>query len=438
MARIACGDRTIADVKRSIGRPFTLLWTSSAMSAVGTGMTVTALPLVAATLPDSSFALSVIAAASMVPEMLFAVPAGLLTDRLDRRMLLIASDLLRGVVVLGAMIALVTDSVGLIALAAIAFLIGVGDTVFVAASQAFLPAVVRSADLDEANGRLQVAEDTGREFVGPPVGSWAFSLVSWLPFGIDAVSYALSASVLVRLPASDAESENDTAREVADEGPGAGGSSGAATGDTGGMGQAWRFFRHSRPLVVLSIGMFVLALTGSAVLAQMVLIVRDHLDVSEAWYGVLLTVIALGATAAGLFAGRLRIVLSAKPAMIVAAAVNAISYLLLGATGRWPVAVVAFAIWGMSVTFGNITSIGIRQRAIPSQLLGRTMSLYRMSLGAGGLVGALASGIVVSTTSIGSLALIAGAAQIPVVLLFLIGLPNGLDDHRALQRLRDW
>jgi hypothetical protein len=70
--------------------------------------------------------------------------------------------------------------------------------------------------------------------------------------------------------------------------------------------------------------------------------------------------------------------------------------------------------------------------------LGRTMSLYRMSLGAGGLVGALASGIVVSTTSIGSLALIAGAAQIPVVLLFLIGLPNGLDDHRALQRLRDW
>ncbi len=384
-------------------------------------MTVTALPLVGASLPDPSFVLSIVAAASMLPGMLFAVPAGILTDRLDRRLLLVASDLFRGVVVVAAMAAIVLDSIGVVMLAFIAFLIGAGDAVFVAAAQAVVPSVVASADLDTANGRLQAAEDTGREFVGPPLGSWAFSLAGWLPFGVDAISYAVSASVLTRLRPQAPIGPDD------DVGPA-----------SKGMGEAWRFFRHNRTLVVLSIGMFVLALTGSAVLAQLVLFVRDQLHVDEAWYGALLTLIALGATGAGVFAGRLRSLLSAKPAMVVAVALNATSYLLLGATDLWPIAMVAFTVWGVSVTFGNITSIGIRQRAIPSPLLGRTMSLYRMSLGAGGLIGALGSGAIVSTTSVGTLALLAGAVQIPVVVLFFVGLPAGLDDHRALRRLHQW
>ena len=423
-------------MKRRLGRAYRLLWVSNAASAVGTGMTVTAIPLVAAVGANSEMLLGVIAAAGILPGLLFAVPAGLLTDRVDRRRLLVAADLLRAVVVAVALVAVATDVARSVVLALTTFFVGVGETVFVSASQALVPSVVDAADLDEANGKLQAAEDSGREFVGPPLGSWAFALVNWLPFAADAVTYVVSAVVLWRLPAHDAPSEPSapaadpmatTAVPVVD--------ATAPIAGTG-MADAWRFFRHSRTLVVLGISMFVLALSGSAVLALMVLVIRDRLGIDGAWYGPALAVLALGATAAGILAGRLRRLLAAKPAMIVAVGLNAISYLMLGSVRVWPVGLCALALWGFAVTFGNITSVGIRQRTIPSALLGRTMSLFRTSLGAGGLIGALAGGALAGATSSGTVAVVAGLIQLPVVLLLIVGLPAGLGDHRAISRLR--
>jgi predicted MFS family arabinose efflux permease len=190
------------------------------------------------------------------------------------------------------------------------------------------------------------------------------------------------------------------------------------------MADAWRFFRSSRTLEVLCAAMFVLALAGSAVLAQLVLIVRDQLDVPDAWYGPAIAVLALGSTVAGLLAGRMRRAIPAKPALIGAVAVNALAYLTIGATAFWPVAVSAFAVWGFAVTFGNITSVGIRQRLIRAELLGRTMSLFRMALGAGGLIGALTGGIVAAATSPGVVAVAAGVIQIPVIVLLVLALPR--------------
>lgn len=425
-------------MKRRLGRAYRLLWVSNAASAVGTGMTVTAIPLVAAVGSHSEMALGVIAAAGIAPGLLFAVPAGVLTDRYDRRRLLVGADLLRAVVMGLALIVLATDLAGAAVLALITFLVGVGETVFVSASQALVPSVVDSADLDEANGRLQAAEDSGRDFVGPPLGSWGFALVRWLPFAADAVTYLVSAVVLWRLPAREVRVDATTAVPLT-PGP-AGDPPSTSQGETPpsrtGMPEAWRFFRHNRTLVVLGVSMFVLALSGSAVLALMVLVIRDRLDVADGWYGPALAVLALGATVAGLLAGRLRRLLAAKPAMIVAVGLNAISYLVIGSARAWPIGLGALALWGFAVTFGNITSVGIRQRAIPSALMGRTMSLFRTALGAGGLVGALGGGALAAATSAGEVAVIAGLVQLPVVVLLAVALPDGLGDHRAISRLR--
>lgn len=428
-------------MKRSLGRAYRLLWVSNASSAIGTGMTVTAIPLVAAVGADSEVVLGVVAAAGILPGLLFAVPAGMLTDRVDRRRLLVGSDVLRAVVVTIALVAVALDAINSVVLALTTFLVGLGETVFISASQALVPSVVDTADLDEANGRLQAAEDSGREFVGPPLGSWAFALTRWLPFAADAVSYVVSAVVLWRLPTTrPVILPNDQTHEIVDVSATTAvpviAAGGTVVAPASGMGEAWRFFRRSRTLVVLGFSMFVLAMSGSAVLALMVLLVRDQLDISGAWYGPSLTVLALGATLAGVFAGRLRRVLAAKPAMISAVGVNAISYLMLGSTDLWPLGLVAFALWGFAVTFGNITSVGIRQRTIPSELLGRTMSLFRTSLGAGGLLGALGGGALAGATSVGTVAVVAGLVQLPVVVLLAFGLPAQLGEHRALSRLR--
>jgi len=385
-------------------------------------MTVTAIPLVAALQPNSELILGVVAAAGILPGLLFAVPAGIATDRFDRRRILIGADLLRALALTMAFVGVVTDRIGVVTLTLTAFLVGVGETVFISASQAFVPSLVPVEDLDHANGRLQAAEDVGREFVGPPLGSMAFSVAASVPFAIDAVSYVLSAGILLGIPRTGtgpAATDSGAASPEASEEPPQDRRPGGV-----GMADAWRFFRSSRTLEVLCAAMFVLALAGSAVLAQLVLIVREQLDVPDAWYGPTLAVLALGSTVAGLLAGRMREAIPAKMALMGAVAVNALAYLTIGATTWWPVAVTALAVWGFAVTFGNITSVGVRQRIIPPALLGRTMSIFRTALGAGGLVGALGGGAVAAATSPGTLAILAGAIQIPVVALLAIGLPQ--------------
>ena len=390
-------------INASFGRAYQRLWTANALSAVGTGMTTAALPLLASIKPPSEMVLGSIAAAGLLPGVLLAVPAGLIADRYDRGRVLVAADLARAAVVITAAIALLVGSLPGVALAAITFLIGAGETIFVTASQSALPSFVNEARLDDANGRLQAADDVGREFVGPPLGSLIFRFATWVPFAADAVSYLFSAVFLARLPKTppQAIAEPESRPTIA---------------------PAWQYFRRTRTLVVLAGAMFTLSLCGSAVLAMLVLLVRRQYSLDGGWFGPALTVVACGATLAGLVAGRLRSRLSARVAMAAAAGINAVSYVVLGTTGMWPIAAAALFVWGFAVTFGNITSIGIRQRLIPSDLIGRVMGIFRAALSAGGVIGALGSGVLADATSVGTVAVTAGALQLPVVLALALGL----------------
>ncbi len=392
-------------INASFGRAYQRLWSANALSAVGTGMTTAALPLLASIEPPSELVLGFIAAAGLLPGVLLAVPAGLIADRYDRGRVLVAADLARAAVVIAAAIALVVGSLPGAVLAGITFLIGAGETIFITASQSAIPTFVGEKHLDDANGRLQAADDVGREFVGPPLGSLIFRLATWVPFAADAASYLISAVFLSRLPKAPPSGPTDV-------------------GPRPTMAPAWQYFRRTRTLVVLAGSMFTLSLCGSAVLAMLVLLVRRQYSLDGGWFGPALTVIACGATLAGIVAGRLRARLSTRVAMSGAVAVNAASYILLGTTGMWPVAAVALFAWGFAVTFGNITSVGIRQRLIPSALLGRVMGIFRGALSAGGVIGALGSGVLADETSVGTVAVTAGLLQLPVILALSLGLPK--------------
>ena len=396
----------------SFGRAYQRLWTANALSAVGTGMTTAALPLLASITPASELTLGAIAAAGLLPGVLLAVPAGLIADRYDRGLVLVAADLGRAVVVIAAAIALLVGSLPGFALAAITFLIGSGETVFITASQSAVPSFVAATHLDDANGRLQAADDVGREFVGPPLGSLVFRLATWIPFVADAISYLVSALLLLRLPR--------TVRTASCE-----------PHSPPRMAPAWAYFRRNRTLVVLSAAMFTLSLCGSAVLAMLVLLVRNRFSLDAGWFGPALTVIAVGATIAGLLAGRVRARVPARWAMAGAVAVNAVSYVVLGTTTMWPTAAVALFAWGFAVTLGNITSVGIRQRLIPGDLIGRVMGIFRAALGAGGVIGALGGGVLARASSVGTVAVVAGLLQLPVVAALAIGLPKGAGDAQA-------
>lgn len=414
-------------MRHRFGTSYSRLFAANALSAVGTGMTVSALPLLASISPPSELMLGIIAAAGLLPGVLLAVPAGLMADRYDRGRVLVMADLGRAAVMVLGAVAVLLGNVPGAALAVIAFLIGAGDTVFVTAAQSAVPSFVAPQHLDEANGHLQAADNVGSEFVGPPVGSLLFRLGTWLPLAADAVSYLVSAVLLSRLPPTKPQSVEPKAHPEAGNGvdPDTGVSQ-AAPRPT--MAPAWAHFRQSRPLVVLGASMLVLSLCGSAVLAMLVLLVTERLGLDEVWFGTALTMVAAGATVAGLVAGRIRARVPARWAIAGGVAANAASYVVLGTTHLWPVAAVALVVWGFAVTLGNITSVGIRQRIIPPALIGRVMGIFRAALGMGGVIGALGGGALGRATSAGTVAVVAGLVQLPIVVALLVGLPRGVGD----------
>ena len=91
---------TTTRAKTPLGRDFGKLWTAAAFSNLADGLGRTAVPLAATTLTTDPLAISVIGALAFVPWLLFGLPAGMLVDRFDRRMLMALANTIRGGVAL--------------------------------------------------------------------------------------------------------------------------------------------------------------------------------------------------------------------------------------------------------------------------------------------------------------------------------------------------
>lgn len=150
----------------------------------GDGIYYTALPLLAATLTRDPLRVAAVDVASQLPWLLFALPAGALVDRWDRRRVLWLTDAYRGLVLAALAVAVVAGWASIPVLAAAGFLLGTGGTLFVPASLSIIPAIVsrEPSRLERANGRLAAAQTVGLHFLGPPAGGALFSLARSAPF----------------------------------------------------------------------------------------------------------------------------------------------------------------------------------------------------------------------------------------------------------------
>jgi MFS family permease len=164
-------------------------------------MYLAALPLLAAELTRDPLAVSVVTFAGWLPWLLFALPAGALVDRLDRRRVMWVVDTVRALVVGVLTVAVVAGWVSIPLLAVAGFLVGAGQTLFENAAQAMVVAVVGRDPrrLERANGQLVASLTVGQQLVGPPAGSAAFAVAAWLPFLADAVSFGVSARLVASI-----------------------------------------------------------------------------------------------------------------------------------------------------------------------------------------------------------------------------------------------
>lgn len=171
-------------------RDFVLFQAGQLLSTAGSSLSTIAYPLLVLALTGSPAQAGVVSFARLLPAPLLALPAGVLSDRLDRRRIMLASDAVRAVAIAGLAIVVWRTNVYW-PIPALAFVEGAGDTFFGACLGGVLRSVVPPSALPTAisvqQGRVAVVG-----IVGPPVGGALFNVARALPFGIDALSYAFS------------------------------------------------------------------------------------------------------------------------------------------------------------------------------------------------------------------------------------------------------
>jgi MFS family permease len=178
-------------------RGFLKLWAAQALSAFGSRITRTALPIIAITILDASpVQLAWLAALSVVPGVLVSALAGGYVDRSSKRHLLIGADLVRAVLVASIPVAWASGFLGVPQLLLVATCVGTATILFQIADNSFLPELIGRDALVEGNARLETT-DALAEISGPAAAGLLIPvLAAPLAVIVDAISYLWSASLL--------------------------------------------------------------------------------------------------------------------------------------------------------------------------------------------------------------------------------------------------
>ncbi|MGH9095354.1 MAG: MFS transporter, partial [Acidimicrobiales bacterium] len=347
----------------------------------------------------------------------FALPAGALADRVDRRKLAVSMDVTRLALIAMFAGSLLLGYHRLWTIYVTAFVMSACQIAFVAATDASLPALVAPDDFEVANSWLMGADITTEEMAGQGIGGALVAVGTALPFVADAVSFGLSAVLLRRALPDNRPAPSTTSmwRDMRE-------------------GLVW-FWRHRllRRLVVL-IASF--AFCQTMMTAVLVIYGTRSLHLSRAGYGLLLAVAAVG-TLLGAFAAApvVRRVGTARSVVFAGLATGA-SYVLLASTVRIWLAVVALTLETLAVTVGNVATLSLRQREVPNHLLGRVSSAFRMCIYGAMPLGALAGGLASGAFGVRPTFALAGILQLLVLAAFGLRL-SSMTTRRQADRLSE-
>jgi MFS family permease len=390
----------------SLGPQYRKLWTATAISTLGDGMYLAALPLLAAQLSRDPLAVSAVTFASWLPWLLVALASGALVDRRDRRRVLWTVDLGRGVLV-GVMAVLVWAGwVSIWLLATVGFLLGVGQTLFDSAVLAIIPALVsrERGRLERANGRLGAVMTAGQQLAGPPAGAVGFTVAAWLPFAADAASFAASAVLLAGL----------RGRFTAEQ-PKVGTPTSLRTEIAEGL----RFLLGHRVLRALAGMVGAYSLVYMAGVAILVLFAQQELGLGNVGFGLLLAAIAVGGLPGNLLAPAVGQRLRAGTLLIGGTLVTAAAWLAAGLAPTAWVAAAALVVVGVVGSIWDVAQLSLRQVLIPDRLLGRVISAFRLIGFGPAPVGALLGGVLGRTLGLRSPFVLGAVVLVVVALLAL-------------------
>lgn len=395
-----------------LGRSFWQLWSASTLSNLADGLVKIALPLIAVTVTDSPGLVAGVALAVTLPWLLFALPAGALADRVDRRIAMVAANVVRAAAVMvlavGVVLGLESSTSAIWVLYAVALLLGTAETVYDTSAQSILPQVVPRDRLPRANGRLIAAELTANEFVGPPLGGLLVAAGVAAAFATPAALWAaaVGALLLLRGGFSVRREEPTTLRADVAEG----------------LRYLWQH-RLLRTLAAMT-GLFNFATNATFAVFVVLAVGPDSaMGLTEATYGLLFATIAAGSLIGALLSDPIIRRLGLSRSMLLGI-LGGVATVGIPALTTIPLVIaVAFLVGGITNALWNVVAVSLRQRITPDRILGRINSSYRLVAWGTRPLGAAAGGLLAEF--LGLRAVFAFAAA--VILATLIGMTQVTD-----------
>ncbi len=361
------------------------LWGAVASSNLGDGLVSLAIPWLASLLTRDALAIAGVALATRLPWLVFSLQAGALTDRFDRRRLMIVANSLRALVVGAAAVAVFLDVMTIPLLYVVGFGLGMCEVVFDNTSQTILPGLVPRERLERANGNIMGAQMVIAEFVARPIAGALVGLALSLPFAIDAVTAAVSVALIAAIPGSvrtphDATQKRPRMRTQIAE------------------GLRWLWQHRLLRLLAISLGIMNGMMAGA--MATYVLFVQEILLLDGLGFGLLLAGGSVGGLLGSILAPNVTRAIGSGPSLTFGLTAPIVALAVIATTSNPIVAGAGMAAFGFTAIMWNVVTVSLRQTLIPDPLLGRVNSVYRF-FGWGAMpIGTLLGGALVNVVEL--------------------------------------
>ena len=380
------GERASLDPNRLGGNYFKLFWAST-ISNLGDGIGLIAYPWLASAVTRNPLLISLVVVVQRLPWLVFSLPAGVITDRHDRKLLMVTSNTIRAIVTVGiativmarqdtlpapdivsdASAVITTDTALYLLILVATLMLGIAEVLYDNSAQTFLPSIVHADNLEKANGRMWSGELVANTFAGPPLAALLIAVSFALPFYADAVTFAVSAALIALVrPAARTRKEIPTAAAAP-----------TATSWRTELAEGFRWLWGHDLLRALAITLGLLNLISTLSMATFVLYGQEVLDTSPTEFAILGTGGAVGGIVGGWTASNVAKRIGAGPSLMLTLVGGAILSILIGMMSWWPTVWLLLAAFMFVGTLWNVITVSFRQSVIPDHLLGRVNSVYR-------------------------------------------------------------
>jgi MFS family permease len=375
---------------------FLRLWIGQGISFVGDAVSMVALVVLVVQITGSASAVGGALVARLLPTIASPL-AGVIADRLDRRVILVATDLARAVLVLGLVFAR-----DLATIYVLVFLMGLARTVFNPTVRAAFPSVVGGGDLTRANALISGTFSVS-ETAGPALGGLLVATVGVdAAFVLDSATYLVSAVLLSLTPLARPQSSDLDAGFGED------------------LKAGFTYLAGTRVPLAIVAGAFLTVLTINITTPAEVFLATETFKAGNAGYGVLVALygggMVLGSALMVALGDRVRLL----PFYFIGVFVSALALVGVGLSPAFVFALGALVVAGVANGTENVTTDTILQKKVPDAFLGRVFSVRFLGFSIGEVFAYVMGGAIVDASGARFTYLLAGAATTVAGLVVLL------------------